>query len=583
MLSSQNSRTIVLLILIFGLFSAKALKAQSYPFKKKNSIYKDGWIDLNKNGQMDPYENPKLSLDKRVDDLISRMTMEEKTAQMVTIYGYGAVLKDEQPTKEWLKEPWKDGMGNMDEQLNGRKESDLLWPPEKHDKSMNNIQRFFIEQTRLGIPVDFTNEGIHGLKARKATSFPVEIGMGSTWDPKLENQIAHVEGREAKALGYTNIYSPVLGLSRDPRWGRTVETFGEDPYLVSKMGVEMVNGLQDEGVASTLKHFGIYSVPKGGRDGRARTDPHVTLREAYTLYLQPFEAAIKAGAMGVMSSYNDYDGIPVTGSYHFLTQILRQQWGFDGYVVTDSGALQFIHSKHHVAPTFSDGIRQAVEAGVNVRTNFQRPSFYLDPLRKLVENGKIPMSTINQRVREILKVKFRLGIFDHPYVDEQAASDLVHTDQSKDVSLKAARESLILLKNENQTLPLNKEKIQSILVAGANATEAKGTMGSYGPSGLEPITVLNGIKDAVSPSTKVSYVKGPNIRDNDWPESDVIPTLPNKKEQQEIDEAVQKAKQSDVAVVVVGENLKTVGESRSRVSLNLPGHQLAMVQAIQQT
>ncbi|HKK47014.1 MAG TPA: glycoside hydrolase family 3 N-terminal domain-containing protein, partial [Balneolaceae bacterium] len=253
MLSSKIPKALVLLGLILGLFAAKNLKAQSYPFKKKDSIYKNGWIDLNKNGQMDPYENPQLSIDKRVDDLISRMTVEEKTAQMVTIYGYGAVLKDEQPTKSWLKEPWKNGMGNMDEQLNGRKESDLLWPPANHDESMNNIQRFFIEQTRLGIPVDFTNEGIHGLKARKATSFPVEIGMGSTWDPGLENQIAHVEGTEAKALGYTNIYSPVLGLSRDPRWGRTVETFGEDPYLVSTMGVEMVKGLQDEGVASTLK------------------------------------------------------------------------------------------------------------------------------------------------------------------------------------------------------------------------------------------------------------------------------------------------------------------------------------------
>jgi len=583
MLPSNIPKTIVLFGLIFGFFAVKELKAQSYPFKEKKSIYKDGWIDLNKNGHIDPYENPKLSIDQRVDDLVGHMTMQEKTAQMVTIYGYGAVLKDEQPTKKWLQQPWKDGMGNMDEQLNGRKESDLLWPPARHNKSMNNIQRFFIEQTRLGIPVDFTNEGIHGLKARKATSFPVEIGMGSTWDPSLENQIAHVEGKEAKALGYTNIYSPVLGLSRDPRWGRTVETFGEDPYLVSKMGVEMVNGLQDEGVASTLKHFGIYSVPKGGRDGWARTDPHVTLREAYTLYLQPFEAAVKAGAMGVMSSYNDYNGIPVTGSYHFLTQILRQQWGFDGYVVTDSGALKFIHSKHHVAPEFSGAVWQAVEAGVNVRTDFQRPEVYLKPLRKLVKNGEIPMSTIDQRVREILKVKFQLGIFDHPYINEESAADLVHTDQSQALSLKAARESLILLKNKNKTLPLEKDNIHSILVVGANATEADGTMGSYGPSGLKPTSVLDGIKNSVSSSTKVSYVKGPKIRDEDWPESDIMPTEPNKKEQQVIDEAVQKAKQSDVAIVVVGENLKTVGESRSRVSLNLPGHQLAMVQAIQQT
>ena len=555
---------------------------------KPDSIYHKGWIDLNKNGKMDPYENQSLPIEKRIDDLISRMNINEKTAQMVTLYGYGRVLKDQLPNDMWIAEPWADGIGNIDEQLNSvaynpNGQTKLSWPPSRHAKAMNEIQRFFIEQTRLGIPADFTNEGISGLCSEKATSFPEEIGQGSTWDPELINKIGHVEGKEAKALGYTNIYSPEVDIAPDPRWGRVLATYGEDPYLVSKLGVAMVTGLQDEGVASTLKHFAVYGEPKGGRDGNARTDPHVTPREVYTLFLPPFKAAVKAGALGVMSSYNDYDGIPITGSYHFLTQILRQQWGFKGYIVTDSGALQFIYEKHHVQPDFKGAIKQAVEAGVNVRTNFQPPSVYLDPLRELVKDGQIPMSVINQRVRQILYVKFKLGLFDRPYVDVQAADSLVRTKQSEALSLRAAEESLVLLKNKNNILPLNKNKIHSILVTGANATETNHSISRYGPSHINVISTLQGIKDEVGNKVKVRYVKGPEVTDKDWPVSDIEPTSLSKEEKKQISEAVAAARKSDVAIVVVGENWKTVGESRSRVSLNLPGHQLALVQDVYNT
>lgn len=583
--SFKKIKFIVSFFIVFFLAEGSATRVQAQALLEKidqDSIYHNGWIDLNKNGKMDPYEDPKLPISKRIDDLLSRMNINEKTGQMVTLYGYGAVLTDAQPTPAWIDTTWKDGVANIDEQLNGRKASKYLWPPSVHAKAMNNVQRFFIEKTRLGIPVDFTNEGIRGLKAYKATSFPVEIGMGSSWDPKLENDIAHVEGTEARALGYTNVYSPVLGLSRDPRYGRVLGTFGEDPYLVSKMGVAMVKGLKDEGIVSTLKHFAVYSVPKGGRDGRDRTDPHVTPREMFTMYLQPFKAAIAAGALGVMSSYNDYNGIPVTGSYYFLTQILRQQFGFKGYVVTDSGALQFIYSKHHVAKDFKGAIKQAVEAGVNVRTDFQKPSVYLTPLRELVRDGEIPMKTIDSRVRDVLRVKFLLGLFDHPYVNPERADKVVRTPQSEALSLKAAEESMILLKNDHNLLPLNKNRIHSILIAGADAAEANRTIGEYGPFGVKITNVIEGIKKEV-PHARVTYVKGVNVCDSGWPESDIMQTSLSKTEEQGIRKAVVAAKNANVAIVVVGDNDRTVGESRSRVSLNLPGHQLALVKAIQAT
>lgn len=558
-------------------------KAQSYPFKVKKSIYHKGWIDLNKNGKMDPYENPNLSVKKRIDDLLSRMTINEKTAQLVTLYGYGAVLKDQQPTRAWLDTTWKDGVANIDEQLNGRKKSKLFWPPSRHAKALNNIQRFFIEQTRLGIPVDFTNEGIRGLKAYKATSFPTEIGQGSTWDTKLIYKIGRVEGEEARALGYTNVYSPELDVSRDPRWGRVSSTYGEDPYLISKLGAAMVKGIQSEKVVSTLKHFAVYSVPKGGRDGANRTDPHVTPRQLYTLYLPPFRAAVKAGAHGIMSSYNDYNGIPVTGSYYFLTKVLRQLWGFVGYVVTDSGALQFIYSRYHIQKDFHGAAKQALEAGVNVRTDFQKPIVYLKPLREDVRDGDIPMSVLNQRVREVLWVKYWLGLFDHPYVNTSESNSKVRKSSSIALSLRAAEESLVLLKNDNNVLPLNKNKIHSILVTGPDATMNNSLINGYGPRGVKVTTVLQGIKNEVARGTKVFYVKGPNVRDKNFPESDIMETPLSQEEKGQIQKAVDAAKHSDVAIVVVGENNRTVGEGYSRVSLKLPGHQLALVKAVYNT
>src|SRR5574338_18718 len=299
------------------------------------SIYHAGWIDLNKNGKKDIYEDLSQPVEKRVADLLSQMTLEEKTCQLATLYGYGRVLKDELPVAQWKKEVWKDGIANIDEDLNAvayhpETNTQYSFPFSKHADAINKIQKWFIEETRLGIPVDFTNEGVHGLCHDRATPFPAPISIGSTWDKKLVYQAGVIEGREAKALGYTNVYAPILDVSRDPRWGRVVETYGENPYLIAELGKQMTLGMQEQGIASTLKHFAVYSVPKGGRDGRARTDPHVAPRELYYMYLYPFRRVIEeAHAMGVMSSYNDWDGEPITGSHFFLTELLRQQFGFN--------------------------------------------------------------------------------------------------------------------------------------------------------------------------------------------------------------------------------------------------------------
>lgn len=297
----------------------------------KDDIYRKGWIDFNKNGKMDIYEDPSAPIEERVKDLLSQMNMDEKTCQMATLYGSGRVLADALPTEKWKSEIWKDGIGNIDEEHNGLGKfgSEYAFPYAKHVKAIHDIQRWFVEETRLGIPVDFTNEGIRGVCHEKATFFPAQCGQGSTWNKELIARIGEVEAKEATALGYTNIYSPILDIAQDPRWGRAVECYGEDPYLVGQLGKQMIQSLQKHKLVATPKHFAVYSIPVGGRDGGTRTDPHVAPREMRTLYLEPFRVAFQeAGALGVMSSYNDYDGEPITGSYRFLTQILRQEWGF---------------------------------------------------------------------------------------------------------------------------------------------------------------------------------------------------------------------------------------------------------------
>ena len=547
-----------------------------------DGIYHKGWIDFNKNGKMDLYENPKAPLEDRVQDLLSQMTLEEKTCQMATLYGSGRVLKDALPQDNWKTEVWKDGIGNIDEEHNGLGafKSEYSFPYAKHVNAKHTIQRWFVEKTRLGIPVDFTNEGIRGLCHDRATYFPAQCGQGATWNKKLIARIGEVEAKEAVALGYTNIYSPILDIAQDPRWGRCVETYGEDPYLVGELGKQMITSLQKYNLVATPKHFAVYSIPIGGRDGKTRTDPHVAPREMRTLYIEPFRMAFQeAGALGVMSSYNDYDGEPITGSYHFLTEILRQEWGFKGYVVSDSEAVEFISNKHKVADTYEDGIAQAVNAGLNVRTHFTPPADFILPLRKAVDDGKISQETLDKRVAEILRIKFWLGLFDNPYRGNgKQAEQIVHSKEHQAVSLEAARQSLVLLKNETHLLPLSKS-IRSIAVIGPNADEQTQLICRYGPANAPIKTVYQGIKELL-PHAEVIYKKGCDIIDPHFPESEILDFPKTAEEVRLMEEAIHAAKQAEVVVMVLGGNELTVREDRSRTSLNLPGRQEELLKAV---
>ena len=554
------------------------------------SIYHQGWIDLNKNGKKDIYEDPTQPVNKRVEDLLSQMTVNEKTCQLATLYGYGRVLKDSLPTANWKNEIWKDGIANIDEQLNGvgkgyKRAFNLIYPFSNHAEAINTSQRWFIENTRLGIPVDFSNEGIHGLNHTKATPLPAPIAVGSTWNSALVLKAGEIAGREANALGYSNGYAPILDVVRDQRWGRTLECYGEDPFLIAALGTQMVKGIQSQGVASTLKHYAVYSVPKGGRDGNCRTDPHVAPRELHQLHLYPFKKVIQdAHPMGVMSSYNDWDGVPVSASYYFLTELLRQQYGFDGFVVSDSEAVEYVQTKHHVADGYDDAVRQVLEAGLNVRTHFTPPSDFILPIRRLIAESKISMQTIDKRVAEVLNVKFRLGLFDKPYTEDPKAADkIVGADKNQDFVMEMQRQSLVLLKNDKNLLPLDKTKIKRILVTGPLADEDNFMTSRYGPNGLKTVSILKGIQNYLGNAVQVSYAKGCEVVDANWPESELMTTLWTDQEQNDKNNAVKLAGESDVIFAVLGEDDLRTGESRSRTSLDLPGRQEQLLEALYAT
>lgn len=575
------------------LSAQKTAKIPAYYKPAKSEMYHKGWIDFNKNGIKDIYEDPAATLDARIENLLQQMTLEEKTCQMVTLYGYKRVLKDALPTPEWKQMLWKDGIGAIDEHLNGFQQWGLppsdnenVWPASRHAWALNEIQRFFVEDTRLGIPVDFTNEGIRGVESYKATNFPTQLGLGHTWNRELIHQVGLITGREARMLGYTNVYAPILDVGRDQRWGRYEEVYGESPYLVAELGIEMVRGLQhNHQVAATAKHFAAYSNNKGAREGMARVDPQMPPREVENIHIYPFKRVIReAGLLGVMSSYNDYDGIPIQGSYYWLTTRLRKEMGFRGYVVSDSDAVEYLYTKHNIAKDMKEAVRQSVEAGLNVRCTFRSPDSFVLPLRELVKEGGLSEEVINDRVRDILRVKFLIGLFDAPYqTDLAGADDEVEKEANEAVALQTSRESVVLLKNTDNTLPLNIDKIKKIAVCGPNADEEGYALTHYGPLAVEVTTVLEGIREKAQGKAEVLYTKGCDLVDAHWPESEIMeyPLTPD--EQAEIDRAAANARQADVAVVVLGGGQRTCGENKSRTSLELPGHQLKLLQAVQAT
>lgn len=552
-------------------------------------IYKEGWIDLNKNGQRDAYEDPSQPIEARIHDLLSQMTVDEKTCQLATLYGYQRVLKDDLPTTKWREKVWKDGIANIDEHLNGIPEwrdkpaSEYTGPPSTHARAINEVQRWFVEETRLGVPVDFTNEGIRGLCYQGATNFPAQIGVGATWDVNLAQRIGEVTGREAHAVGYTNIYSPILDVARDPRWGRVVECYGEDPFHVGSMGAAQGRGLRSEGVAATGKHFAVYGTPKGGRDGEARTDPQITRREMLDVHLKPFEMAIRDGdLLGVMSSYNDYDGVPVSGSRELLIDELRDRMGFRGYVVSDSNAVEYLHDKHRVVETYRQAVVRYLESGGNVRTRFDSPAVFIEPLREAIRLGEIGIETIDARVADVLRVKFELGLFDEPFVRDPSLADLiVGREEHRKLALEAAQKSVVLLKNDG-LLPLSRD-LRAILVCGPNAKATGHSISRYGPVGGGVVSVLDGVREAVGDHVRVHYAEGCDVVDPGWPKSELYDEPLSDEELAGINEAVELARRVDAVVLALGESEATIGESKSRVDLKLTGRQRLLAQRLHAT
>ena len=432
---------------------------------------------------------------------------------------------------------------------------------------------------------------MRGVEHAKATLFPAQLGMGSTWNRALVHRVGEITGREGFVLGYDNVYSPIADVMRDPRFGRCLETYGEDPYLVSELAIQEVLGVQSQGVASTLKHFSVYSNNKGAREGASRTDPQIAPREMEMLHLWPVERIIKAAnPLSIMSSYNDYDGIPVTGSHYFLTEILRRRMGFQGYVVSDSDAVEFLYRKHHVAADMKDAVRQSILAGLNVRTTFKPPDDFVLPLRELVREGAVPMAVLDSRVRDVLRVKMREGLFDKPYRPLDIADTVVMSAPHLAVARQASRESVVLLKNADGFLPLDATKIATIAVSGPNADNPYHSLGRYAASDVPVTTVRKVLEARFAGKTRVLYSPGADFFDEKWPDTEIFHDPPTAKEQKLIDDAVAQAKQADVAVVVVGDQYNgipnvrgTVGEDASRTGIDLTGRQDDLIRAIAAT
>jgi len=570
--------------------------AKGVPVITRKDIYHEEWTDLNKNGRKDPYEDAGQPVERRIDDLIQQMTTEEKTMQLVTLYGYNRITPDYLPSTAWTTELQKDGIANIDEHLNGfnyyenesmpgtkfiRKPSMLVW-------ALNETRRFFIEDTRLGIPCEFTNEGLRGVETAASTGFPCALAQSCTWDRELVSRIAATAGRETRVLGYDNLYAPLLDVIRDPRWGRCEEQFGECPWLVGEFGVLAVKAIQDQGVTSTPKHFCIYSAATGARQGLSRTDPRCPPREVEAIHLWPWRRVMRdARPDGVMASYNDYDGDPVAGSHYFLTELLRGEMGFQGYVVSDSDAVEYLFTKHHVAADPKDAVRKTILAGMNVRTTFTKPETYVLPLRELIAEGKVPMKVVDARVRDVLRVKFRRGLFDQPYRPLAEADRVAMAKESCDLSLRASREALVLLKNDGGFLPLDPSGFRIIAVCGPNADSVEYARQHYGPLTNDTITVKRALEQYGKGRFKVIHSRGCDFTDDRWPESEILPDAPNPAEQAEIDEAVANARKADLAVVVVGDTpygskalRTTCGENNSRTGLSLAGHQDLLVRSI---
>ncbi len=433
--------------------------------------------------QVPPYKDQKLAVEQRVEDLLHRMTLEEKIGQLQ------CVISDLERSEAKIK----DHVGNV---------GVILRPFEAKEaaEKLNHLQKVALEQTRLGIPILMHDEALHGLVGKGATSFPQAIGLAATWDVNLVSQVAAAIAAETKSRGIRQVLSPVVNIARDVRWGRVEETYGEDPFLTARLGAAFCKSFEDSGVITTPKHYAA-NIGDGGRDSNPVHFSERLLRE---IYFPGFKACFQEGkARSVMAAYNSLDGIPCSSNRWLLTKILREEWGFSGFVVSDYGSVGGIFDLHRTAANKSEAAKQAIEAGMDV----ELPGVYIfgEPLLEAVQQGMVKESTIDQAVRRVLTAKFALGLFDNPYVDPDAAERINDCESHRQLARQAAQKAIVLLKNDNRVLPL-KKNLKSIAVLGPLANVAK--LGGYSGFGMKTISPLEGIRAKVDPKTQVTFKRG---------------------------------------------------------------------------
>jgi beta-glucosidase len=534
-----------------------------------------------------PYRDPKLPVEQRVADLLARMTLEEKVAQMEGAWENRQFFSDPQALfvdgqGNFLPERaavlLKNGLGEISRPSENR-------GPRQMAEYTNTVQKWFKDNTRLGIPVLFHDECLHGHVAPKGTSYPQAIALASTWDTALVENVFTATSAEARASGAHHCLAPVLDLARDPRWGRTEETYGEDPYLVSHIGLAAIRGFQGTGpldnahVMATAKHFAVHGQPEGGTNVAPGNYSERVIRE---YFLKPFEVAVKEGHVRtVMASYNEIDGIPSHSNKHLLDDILRHEWGFDGTIVSDYFGITDLFNLHHVVATKEEAAKMALDAGVEIELPFEAayPS-----LIDQVHQGQVSEATIDKAVAHLLRAKFEAGLFENPYVDPDYAEKIVNNTEHQQLALKAAHEAIILLKNEKNLLPLEKGKYKKIAVIGPNAADLH--LGGYSNKPGRGESILQAIKDRVGASAEVLYSEGCKITETlpDWDANKVVlgDTALNAKR---IQEAVVVAKKADIVILALGENEQTSREAWAadhlgdRDSLDLLGSQDDLVKA----
>jgi beta-glucosidase len=551
-------------------------------------------LNINAQEQM-AYKNPKLSINERVEDLLGRMTLEEKVAQMMSLWmkkpndNTNAQPKDlpfgGEFSAEMAKKIMPNGMGHFARQREYR-------DAKRSAEYANATQKWLIENTRLGIPAIFHDEILHGNMGQGSTVFPVPVSLASSWDTDLIRRVFTVAALQTRIRGTQHVLGPNMDLAREARWGRTEETYGEDPYLTSRMIVALVKAIQGnatydnpkidgEHVIATGKHFAAHGQPEGGTNTAPVNLSERILRETHFV---PFEAAVKeASLFSIMPAYHEVDGIPVHANKWMLQDVLRDEWGFKGNIVSDYYAMGQLVENHHVAKDKADAAKQALEAGLDIELP--------DPdvnttLVEQVKAGKIPMALIDNAVRKVLYSKFQVGLFENSYVDADKALRMTDTKQDRELAAEAARKSIILLKNENNTLPLDKTKLKSIAVIGPNADKAH--LGGYtDPNPPRSVSLLEGVKNKVGNSVKVNYAKGVIItkEGGNW-FGDTATLNDEASDRKLIAEAVEAAKNSDAVILSIGGNEDTNKEGWAdnhlgdRDSLDLVGRQNELVKAI---